>query len=123
MGRLDTDKNVWVSSVRPDGRPHLVPIWFVYREDRFWLCTNSDSVKIHNLRHSPTVSLSLEDGNTPVVVEGTAEIHPPPYPDDVVVAFFDKFGWNITRRDAADGAYDALVEVNIDRWLMGGPAT
>ena len=39
----------------------------------------------------------------------------------MVGAFFDKFGWNITRTDDADGAYDVLLEVAVERWLMGGP--
>ena len=28
--RLRTDQIAWLGTVRPDGRPHLVPIWFLW---------------------------------------------------------------------------------------------
>jgi hypothetical protein len=28
--RLRHEPIIWLSSVRPDGRPHLVPIWFLW---------------------------------------------------------------------------------------------
>jgi hypothetical protein len=121
VSRLTTEKNVWVCTVRADGSPHLTPAWFVYEAETFWICLNGTSVKNRNASHHPTVSLSLEDGNTPVVAEGSVKVHERPYPDWVVSAFFDKFGWNITRDDADDGAYDVLWELPVQRWLMGTP--
>ena len=28
--RLRTEANVWLATMRPDGRPHVSPIWFVW---------------------------------------------------------------------------------------------
>ena len=77
---------MWVCTVRHDGRPHLTPAWFVYEGDTFWICLNGSSVKNRNASHHPTVSLALEDGNTPVVAEGSVEVHERPYPDGIVGA-------------------------------------
>ena len=119
---LNTSNNVWLATVRADGRPHLTPIWFVFLDDRFWLCCNAGSVKNTNVHANPQVALSLEDGNRPVVAEGTVVVHERTYPQPVVDAFMAKFGWDLTRTDHPDGDYGALFEVTVDRWLMGGPS-
>ena len=118
MSRLTDEPNIWLSTVRPDGRPHLVPIWFVWAQHRIWVCT-TDSVKTRNIEHNPNVAVSLENGNTPVVAQGTATIHRRPFPAAVAAAFAAKFEWDIDG-DSTDG-YDALVEITIDRWVFGSP--
>jgi hypothetical protein len=76
-------------------------------------------VKVANLRANPTASVSLESGASPVVAEGRAVLHDgPPFPSDVVDAFVAKFDWDL---DHDDDGYTVLVEIVVDRWLMGGP--
>lgn len=120
MTRLQTERNVWLATVRPSGKPHLVPIWFVWVSERFWICTSA-STKTRNILHNSQVSVSLESGNDPVVAEGTARIHDQPYPTEVADAFASKFDWDI-RQPTADGSYDALIEISVDRWLFDNPA-
>ncbi|HLE28937.1 MAG TPA: pyridoxamine 5'-phosphate oxidase family protein, partial [Anaerolineales bacterium] len=62
-GRLDSAQNVWVATVRPDGRPHLVPVWFVMDGGRWYICTAPDSVKARNLQTNSRIALALEDGS------------------------------------------------------------
>jgi F420H(2)-dependent biliverdin reductase len=121
MSRLGDDKNVWLATVRADGRPHVAPIWFVFVDGRFWLCTGESSVKVRNIRVNPKVSVCLEDGNAPVVAEGSAVVHAQPFPAAVVAAFGAKFVWDITRAEDDDLGALALIEIAVDRWLMGGP--
>jgi PPOX class probable F420-dependent enzyme len=115
--RLLTEQNVWLATVRPDGRPHLTPIWFVWTDDHLWVCTGADSVKVRNVRRNPKVSVALESGNSPVAGEGTAHVHvggtPPP---PVVDAFVAKYDWDIT----SDADYGALIEIEIVKWLYPG---
>jgi len=111
--RLDTDRNVWLATVRPDGRPHLVPIWFVVEGGRWYICTSPDSVKARNLQANPAVMLALEDGTNPHVVEGVARVvRPAPA---VVRKFKEKFDWDITA-EAEDGA---VFEIEVTRQVMG----
>lgn len=118
-GRLATERNVWLTTVRPDGRPHLVPIWFVFVRERFWIATGAASVKVRNLMANPAVCVSLEGGNEPVVAEGVAHLHPSPFPDDVVESFMTKFSWDITTDHDPDVGVVALCEISVTRWLYG----
>jgi len=117
--RLAEDRNVWMATSRAGHPPHLVPIWFVWTEERFWICT-SQSVKTRNLLTDPHLTLSLENGNAPVVAEGRATLHERPYPDPVRAAFGEKYQWDINRPDE-DGAYDVLIEAQVTRWVFGEP--
>jgi PPOX class probable F420-dependent enzyme len=120
-GRLATDRNVWLCTVRGDGSPHVTPVWFTWVDDAFWMCTSSGSVKARNLRGDPRVSVTLEDGDRPIVAEGSARLHQRPYPERVADAFADKFGWDITV-PGTDGDWAVLIQLPVRRWLLGGPA-
>ncbi len=119
--RLDRERNVWLATARPDGRPHLTPIWFVYRRGRFWIGTGRDNVKTRNALDNPAVSVSLQDGDDPVVAEGTVTVHQRERPDDVVDAFMAKYGWDITIADDPDVGTVVLWEITPTKWLYGGP--
>ena len=112
--RLEQEPIIWLASVRPTGRPHLVPLWFVWAGGRIYLCVAGTSVKARNLAVNPAVALALESGSSPIVVEGQATILTPPWPAEVVQGFQRKYDWEIT----TDTAYDTLVAVTPQRWLM-----
>ena len=66
----------WIATVRPDGRPHVVPLIGVWLDGAAYFVTGHDEQKARNLAHSPLVSLTT-GSNTwaeghDVVVEGTA---------------------------------------------------
>jgi F420H(2)-dependent biliverdin reductase len=111
--RLQTARNIWLATTRSNGKPHLVPIWFVWVDERFYICTASDSVKVRNLQANPRASVSLEDGDKPVIAECTARLVEQPFPAAVVQAFQDKFQWDIS----TDRSYQALVELTPEKWL------
>jgi PPOX class probable F420-dependent enzyme len=69
-----------LATVRPDGRPHVAPIWFVVDGDELVLMTHEGTVKARSLRHEPRVMLSVDDEVFPfgfVLVEGTATLERP----------------------------------------------
>jgi PPOX class probable F420-dependent enzyme len=67
-----------VATVRPDGRPHVAPVWYAVDDDSSILfTTGEDTVKGKALRRDSRVALSVDDERPPfsfVLVEGTAEI-------------------------------------------------
>ena len=70
-----------VATVRKDGRPHVAPIWFDLEGDTLVFMTWHESVKAHNLRRDPRVSLCVDEEVPPyafVMVEGTATISEDP---------------------------------------------
>jgi PPOX class probable F420-dependent enzyme len=67
-----------IATTRKDGRPHVVPIWFVLDDNNdIVFNTGQDSVKAKTIYNNPHVSLCVDDQTPPfsfVVVEGLAEI-------------------------------------------------
>ena len=111
--RLQTERNIWLATNRADGRPHLVPVWFVWHDGRFYIGMQANSVKARNLARNPKVSLALEDGVHVVTCEGTAVSVPPPVPKAVNQVFQAKYDWNF----ATDDKYTLLVQITPDKWL------
>lgn len=76
LERLERDIILWITSVRPDGRPHSVPVWFLWDAGTILLFSKPDQ-KVKNLRANPAVVLALDNtngGNDVVLFEGTAEV-------------------------------------------------
>ncbi len=65
-----------LATVRKDGRPHIIPIWFVLdSDDTIIFTTGESSVKAANMRRDARASLCVDDENPPyayITVEGTA---------------------------------------------------
>src|SRR5207247_3164478 len=47
--RLAKERNIWIVTVRRDGRPHMVPVWFVWFESKIYVCIEPESVKGRNI--------------------------------------------------------------------------
>lgn len=65
-------RHVWLSTTRPDGRPHVVPRWGVWLDGRYFYDGSPETVHARNLRTNPACVLHLESATEVVVVEGTA---------------------------------------------------
>jgi PPOX class probable F420-dependent enzyme len=64
-----------LATTRRDGRPHVVPIWFVLDGDDFVFTTNESTVKGKSLQRDGRAALCVDDEKPPfafVSVEGTA---------------------------------------------------
>jgi F420H(2)-dependent biliverdin reductase len=113
--RFRTEANVWLGTTRGDGRPHLVPIWFVWVHQRVWIATDAKSVKVRNIAANPFATVALEDGNNPIVAEGTAVVHYPPFNNiDVGAEFVRKYQWDI----GTDSGGPVVIEITPTKWLF-----
>ncbi|MGW0044773.1 pyridoxamine 5'-phosphate oxidase family protein [Rhodococcus sp. NPDC003348] len=67
----------WITTVRPDGRPHVTPLIGVWMDEALHFCTGPGERKALNLRHNPAVALTTGTNSYAegfdVVVEGYAE--------------------------------------------------
>lgn len=66
-----------LATVRPDGRPHVVPVWFTLDGDTIVFTVDGASAKAADLRRDPRVALCVDDETPPfafVMIEGTAVI-------------------------------------------------
>ena len=68
---------VWLSTVRPDGGPHIVPIWFWWDGTAILVFSKPDAQKVRNLRARPSVMLALGDAEDDFdvgMIRGAAEL-------------------------------------------------
>ncbi|WP_265522320.1 pyridoxamine 5'-phosphate oxidase family protein [Oerskovia flava] len=103
---LETAEISWLSTVRPDGRPHVTPLMTVAADGTLYFCTGDAERKARNLEANPQVVLTtgtnLLDEGLDVVVEGTART----VTDDVALRRLAerwrcKYGWHFDVRDGA----------------------
>lgn len=74
VGRLLSGaRNYWISTVRPDGRPHAVPVWGVWVDGAFHFGGGRTTRKAKNIAQNPGVVAHSESGDAVVIVEGVAE--------------------------------------------------
>ena len=68
----------WISTVRPDGRPHVTPLPAVWRDDTLYFCTGAEEQKGVNLARNPQCALTTGTNRwktgLDVVVEGAADV-------------------------------------------------
>jgi nitroimidazol reductase NimA-like FMN-containing flavoprotein (pyridoxamine 5'-phosphate oxidase superfamily) len=76
---------VRVATVRSDGRPHVVPMWFVWREDGVYASIRIPSRTWSNLEVDPRISMVFDVGRTwtelaGAMLEGRADLLPGGHP-------------------------------------------
>ncbi|MGW0839160.1 pyridoxamine 5'-phosphate oxidase family protein [Streptomyces sp. NPDC002787] len=74
--RLSAAELFWISTVRPDGRPHVTPLPAVWSQGALHFCTGPEERKARNLAENPHVVLTTGtntwDEGYDLVVEGEA---------------------------------------------------
>ncbi len=74
---IDGAELFWISTVRTDGRPHVVPLPAVWFDDALHFCTGAHEQKGVNLSRNPRCALTTGNNawkaGLDVVVEGRAE--------------------------------------------------
>ncbi|MFL5678305.1 MAG: pyridoxamine 5'-phosphate oxidase family protein, partial [Chloroflexota bacterium] len=90
---LADERVVWLSTVRPDGTPHLVPTWFLWDGEALLVWSKPNAVKVRNLRANPRLMVAVGDPHADFnvgLIEAAAELGDPAataIPD----AFFAKY--------------------------------
>jgi uncharacterized pyridoxamine 5'-phosphate oxidase family protein len=106
--RLREAQLYWLSTVRPDGRPHVTPLLAVWLDGALYFCTGPSERKARNLAHNPhcilTTGCNALDEGLDLVVEGDAA----GVGDDaelrrIAAAYESKYGsdWHFDVRDGA----------------------
>jgi len=70
QARLRQARNYWIATTRPDGRPHVMPVWGLWMPEGFYFGTDPASRKGRNLAANPRAVVHLESGDEVVIVEG-----------------------------------------------------
>lgn len=78
---LDGTKTGKLATVRKDGSPHVVPVWYDLDGDSLVFTTGAETVKGRNMERDPRVCMAVDDQAPPysfVMIEGTAELSEDP---------------------------------------------
>lgn len=105
----------WISSVRPDGRVHSVPVWHCWASGRVYVATTGNAVKVGNIASNPHVVIALPDPLDPFIIEGVAAVRPTVTPE-VAALFKAKYDWDPT----TDAGYSALIEIRPSKVIAWG---
>ncbi len=94
----------WLATVRPDGRPHVVPIGALWLDGAYYVTTGQGTVKGNNLAHNPHCIISRASRGFDLVFEGEAsEISDVEKLERIARAYADQ-GWPAY---VHDGVFDA----------------
>lgn len=122
--QLQTAETFWLSTVRPDGRPHVTPLIAVWHAGMLWFTTGPEERKAKNLAGNPSCALTtgrsdLAQGAFDVVVEGRAErVTDEAELEPVATAFANKYPngpWNFVVNDGGFSDRDAGGRVLVFR--------
>jgi hypothetical protein len=78
--RLRASRSYWIATSRPDGRPHLTPVWGIWQDGTLLFSCGRHSVKGRNLAASDAIVVATDDPDEAVVVEGHARLLDPTDP-------------------------------------------
>jgi len=132
-GRLDVrdhlraDPVVWLSTVRADGRPHVVPTWFAWDGEVIRFFSKPWAQKVRNIRERPDVMLAIgepdEDFDVELIEargEVLAEETDGVLPDDFLLKYADLMSRGGLDRTAYVRTYSQPVVVTPTRFVGYG---
>jgi hypothetical protein len=74
--QLKALRTIWISTTRPDGRPHSVPVWFLWEDGdqpSIIFLAHDGTQKVRNLAQRSWVIIHAGDGDDTYILEGAAE--------------------------------------------------
>ncbi len=114
-----------LATIRPDGRPHVTPVWYEYDGYEFILCTFRRAQKLLNVSRKGFAALSIYTQELPyqqVTVEGTARVGSQVdgvWRERVAVRYLGEAAGKAYVRDTADMEFVA-IHVRPIKWTTEG---
>ncbi|MDE1726160.1 MAG: pyridoxamine 5'-phosphate oxidase family protein [Thaumarchaeota archaeon] len=59
---IRTQKILRIATIDAKSNPHIVPVWYNYENDRFYIGTNTRTKKAKNVKQNPKVSFCIDIG-------------------------------------------------------------
>ena len=68
--RLNKSHNYWLATTRPNGAPHVMPVWGLWLDEFFYFSTGAKSRKARNLAANSHCVICTENAAQAVILEG-----------------------------------------------------
>ncbi len=103
--RLAEARSYWLASVRPDGRPHVMPLFAVWLDDALYFTAGRNTRKARNLAGNAHCVITAAGKGLDLIVEGKAmKVRDDATLQRVADVYGSKYNWRVT---VHDGAYSA----------------
>ena len=124
---LEREPVVWLSSVRPDGRPHVVPVWFMWDGESILVFSKPGAQKVTNVRADPRVMVAVGEPGVAFdveLVDAIAELAQEPTAVLLPQTFARKYAALAERAgitvDGFAATYSQSIWIRPTRWLGWG---
>ena len=114
-----------LATVRPDGRPHVTPVWYDFDGQEFTVSSFRGTQKLTNVSHKGFATLCIYTQELPyrsVIVEGTARVGSPidnVWRERVASRYLGDAAGRAYVHDTAD--YDAVgIHIRPIKWTTEG---
>ncbi len=67
-------RSIWISTTRPNGRPHCVPVWYWWNGECIYFTSGPKGQKVKNLASQPAIVVHAGDGDDALILEGVASL-------------------------------------------------
>lgn len=121
--RLRVEEVAWLTTVRSDGQPQSVPVWFWWDGTSFLIFSQPDRQKLRNIGANPRVAINLNSnatGGDVVRVEATAKVLQDAPPATEVPEYLEKYREAIARigyePDGFARDYSVAIGATPTRW-------
>jgi PPOX class probable F420-dependent enzyme len=118
---------IWLSSIRPDRRPHLLPVWFSWDGRSILVFSKPHAQKVRNLRVDPRVMVAIGQPGLDFdveLVEATAELCATLPSEPVPAPFVAKYAASMAQAgitaDKFRSVYSQPIRIKPERWLDWG---
>jgi PPOX class probable F420-dependent enzyme len=123
--RLGREEVVWMTTVRPDGQPQSVPVWFLWDGEAFLIYSQPDTRKLKNIARNPRINLNLNSndvGEDVARAECTAEVVEDVPPATEVGPYLEKYREGIARigmdPEGFAGSFSVPIRATPTRWQV-----
>ena len=123
--RLRNEEIVRLTTVRPDGQPQAVPVWFLWDGEAFLVYSRPGARKLRNIEANPKINLNLNSnisGGDVVRAECVAEVLADAPPAVEVGPHLEKYREGIARIGFDPGgfarAYSVAIRATPTRWQV-----
>ena len=114
-----------LATVRPNGRPHVTPVWYEFDGQEFIVSSFRTTQKVHNVSRKGFAALCIYDQALPyrqVIVEGSARVGSPldnVWRERVAIRYLGESAGKAYVREAGD--WDVVaIHVRPLRWITQG---
>lgn len=114
--QLAQARHYWISTTRPDGRPHSRPVWGVWLDNVFYFSTGS--LAAENLTANPEITVHVESAaGEAVIIEGVAEaLRSKPLLRRLLSIYNEKYHWDMDP-ESPDGPLYAVQPRVVFGWV------